>query len=304
VVRPSVECLESREVLASVFLTNGLLSVIGESQGSVIQVSSQGTNIRVLADGKISLFPSTSVTSLTLIGGTFGKNDITNLTSFPSLILGGNAGDTLQAFGGNDRIICGTGSDVVYDILGTNLVDSSAGTSKDTLFVASSNVTVNKANDQVVSFFAPGRTPGAGTVQQVNGVIYITPPDGGSVTTVNRLGNSISVRTSFGNFTFQSADFIGYFGGNGDDVYINNMVIPEVAYGGLGGNDTMIGSVGNFSFMKGGGGNDTLIGRSLWNDISGNGGTDILVSMRGTTVFRKDADDVFFPLKKGDRVIL
>lgn len=302
----NLEKLESREVMATVNLTNGVLSVIAQPSGSVIQVTSDGTNIRVLADNKVSLFPVADVVSLSLVGSKTAFNDITNLTSLNSVIVGGDKGNMLQAFGGNDTILCGAGADTVYDILGTNRVVSVGTVTKDTLFVNAASVTLAKGGDQVVRFFDVGRTPGAGSVQLVNGVVYITPSNGGTSAVVSQLGGKTTVQTSFaGTFTFNSkVNYIGYFGGGGDDFYLNNSTIPEVAYGGIGGNDVMVGNLGTFSFMKGGGGNDTIIGRADRNDLAGNGGVDVLFSLRGVSVFRLDAMDAFNSRKRGDQVVL
>lgn len=299
-----LEELEGRVVPAVVSLTNGLLSVVGNDGGSVVQVSQQGATVRVSADNVITLFPAAAVTSISLVGGRNGFNDLTNLAPINSTIVGGDFGNTLQAFGGNDTIFGGLGSDTIYDILGTNVVNSQRGTAKDTLFVNAASTTLSKANDQVVSFFGAGRTPGSNSIQLINGVLYLTPDNDGSTTTVTPAGGMLVVamdaRTML--FPINAVQYIGYFGGQGNDTYVNGSTVPEVAYGGLGGNDTLVGNVGFTSFMKGGGGNDVIVGRSLSNDLSGNDGNDVLYAVNGSTVFRTDGNDFLTP-RNGDRVV-
>jgi Ca2+-binding RTX toxin-like protein len=54
----------------------------------------------------------------------------------------------------------------------------------------------------------------------------------------------------------------------------------------------------------GGGGNDTIVGRSQRNDLSGNGGNDVLISTNGVTVFRTDFVDFIIGRKKNDRLLI
>jgi Ca2+-binding RTX toxin-like protein len=302
----SLEKLESRNLLAQVSLISGTLSVVG----TTIQVAQLDSDtITLTADGKVTNFDN--VSRLALFGNSHTFNDITNSTSLPSTIVGGPKGNMLQAFGGNDTIFCGAGADTVYDILGTNQVISLDGSkAKDTLFVNAASSTIAKNFDQVVKFFDVGRTPGSGSVQLVNQVLYLTPSDEGTNTLVSQTPTRVNVTVNYGNviksfaFPRSQVKYIGYFGGAGNDRFINNTSISEVAYGGLGGADTMFGNVGTFSFMKGGGDNDTLVGRSQRNDLSGNGGNDVLISTNGVTVFRTDFVDFIIGRKKNDRVLV
>lgn len=302
----SLEKLEDRNLLAQVSLVAGTLSVVGTTI-NVAQLDSD--TVTLTADGKVTNFDN--VSRLALFGNANTFNDITNGTSLPSTIVGGPKGNMLQAFGGNDVIFCGSGADTVYDILGTNQVISLDGSgAKDTLFVNAASSTVSKNFDQVVKFFDSGRTPGSGSVQFVNGVLYLTPSNEGTNTLVTQTLTRVNVTVNYGGilksyaFKRDQVKYIGYFGGSGNDRFVNNTSISEVAYGGLGGDDVMFGNVGTFSFMKGGGGNDTIVGRSQRNDLSGNGGNDVLISMNGTTVFRTDFVDFIVNRKSRDRLLV
>ena len=56
--------------------------------------------------------------------------------------------------------------------------------------------------------------------------------------------------------------------------------------------------MGAFSLLKGTSGNDILIARALENDLSGNGGSDVLVgNPHGKNTFRIDTLDQVFSYK-------
>jgi hypothetical protein len=296
-----MEALESRDLLAQVSLIGGVLSVIGNPTGTTAFVSQpQPDTVQVVADGQTTTWKG--VTSIAMFGGAFGPNDLSNFgTSLPATIVGGPKGDVLQGGGGSDIIICGTGRDKVYDILGTNQVVSLNGSVPDTLFVNAASQTLSKKNDSVVKMFDTGRTPGSGSVQFVNGVLYLTPSNEGTFTLVSQVGKTTQATVNYNGavktLSFQNVKYIGYFGGSGDDRYINNTKINDLAYGGVGaGNDVMIGGLGQSSFMKGGNGNDTLIGRATKEiDLAGNGGNDVLMNVANSTaVMRGDPLADFF----------
>jgi Ca2+-binding RTX toxin-like protein len=296
-----LERLETRDLPATSFLSAGTLTVVGRAAGSTVQATVTGDSVRVLADGVVTLYPAAGVSRLVMLGGQ-GPNDLNNSTGLPSVVIGGPSADTLQSFGGDDVIFGRGGNDTVYDVLGSNVVDGGPGA--DRLFVNAASRTLSDRADAVVSFFGDGRTPGAGSVQLVNKVLYITPPDGGSRVLVTGNRGAVTVTTSFGMFAFTgSVRYVGYFGGAGNDTYENATTIPEVAYGGLGGNDVLISGFSAFSFMKGGGGDDVLLGRASRNDLSGNAGADVLIALLGSAVYRADDRDAY-PMAGAGRVIL
>lgn len=210
---------------------------------------------------------------------------------------------TPAVFGGpaNDSYVGTVAHDVVYDLLGSNTVDVRGG-QPDLVITNAQSTVLADDNDFVVRFFGPNRLPGAGTVELENGTLYITPPNNGSSVTVADKGGQVVVATDFaGTLTFDRHDvkLVAYFGGSGNDTFVNDTKLDTVAYGG-GGNDTLVGGTGFYDILKGLSGNDVLVGRARSNDLSGNGGLpgtpdgpDILSALAGAghNVFRVDATD-------------
>jgi Ca2+-binding RTX toxin-like protein len=285
--------LVKRDHPATVLRNGGNLTVVGDSRrDNVIILDPVGTQVRVTLNGQQTFYDN--VTQITVVGGK-GDDDISNNTSLNSLLLGGAGNDTILSGAGNDTIDGGSGRDVMYDLLGTNTITSNDGGADRVFTNAQSTATVG-ANDRLVTFFTPNRTPGSGTVSLENGVLYITPSNNGTSVVLNEAGTKIVLTYDFGNgpvtqtFSKRDVQYIAYFGGTGNDLFVNNTRIDEVAYGSAG-NDTLVGGMGDFTLMKGSGGNDTLTGRARRNDLSGNAGADTLTSQGGHTTFRTDSAD-------------
>ncbi len=308
----TIEQLESRLTPSNnpafVSQNGGSVSIYGVSEKpNVITADSVGNQVRVTINGNAVFFDG--VTQMYLFGGS--KTDyITNNTSVNSSIYGLDGNDTIQASGGNDFIVPGQGKDVVYDLLGTNFVYTNEDIAKDTVFTNFQSTAFVGPNDQLVTFFAPNRTPGAGVVSFESGVLYIAPSNNGTNVTINEVKQNIVVTYDMGDgkgvqslsVPKAQLDYIAYFGGAGNDVYINNTNVSEAAYGSAG-NDTIVSGFGKYNLLKGSGGNDTLLARGKKADMSGNGGTDIFISQAKNAVFRTDVLDLIFGAKADDLVI-
>lgn len=292
-----VEQLEARDCPSS--LQNGILTVTGTAKNDQITITQQPTTITVNQNGVVGLFDSAQVSSI-VIDGKGGRNILTNQTSLPAVILAGKGNDSIQSFGSNSKIFGGGGSDLIYSILGTNdYVNTGKGLGKSVVAVNTSTTVEARDKDQVVPFF---QVPvGSGSIFLDNlGNLQISPTNGGSSTAISKVNNQILVSYTDTNGTqnllFDAATVkqIAYFGGSGNDTYVNNTRINEVAYG-FSGNDTMVGGFSNRSLLKGSGGNDTIIGRGRHDDLSGNGGTDTLISQSNRPkIVRIDALDFVF----------
>ena len=302
-----VERLEDRTCYAAgVSLQNGILSVVGTNQADIIDVrtvqANTGPVVHVTLNDQTANFSPPSVTQIYIDAGG-GDDDVSTFNvNIPAVIDGGKGDDMIQAGAANDVISNG---EIVYDILGTNVLNGLGG--KPGLFFSNAASTVlSDPADTVVRFFDVGRTPGSGSVQLVGGVLYLTPPDGGTSTQLLQSGKSVVLVSDWAGVQFfdkSAINVIAYFGGSGDDSYSNHTKITEVVYGGLAGNDTLTGGKGDFAFLKGGGGNDTIVGRAKRNDLAGNGGADVLVSFAGKSKLRADALDTVFS-RPGDRLFL
>lgn len=293
-MKPQLERLETRDCPSSVNLVNGLATVQLTGGGvHTASVSVDGQTVTV--DGQAQSIAG--ATSLVLLGSPNGKNIIENNSALPATIVGGRLADVLFGGGGNDVIVGGRGGDAIYDLLGVNTIDSTDGV-MDRVFTSAASAVAGDGRDRIVSFFAAGRGPNSSVVSLENGVLYLTPPATGSRTVLTGDSRLLTMTTDWaGTRTFQGVQQIAYFGGSGNDTYINATAIDDVAYG-FSGNDLLIGGQGKFSLMKGSGGSDTLIGRAKVSDLSGGpnvGDVDLLFALAGRrNVFRVDAADQVF----------
>ncbi len=311
----NIEALESRDC-PSAALINGTLFVVEQGPGvHTVSVDNVNNQVQVTeGDGSgfnniTSLYDPTTVTGVVVFGADNGVNVVQQNTALPDMLVGGNRGDTIIGGAGVNYIIGGNGGDTLYSLLGTNTIVT--GNGEDYVLTNFGAQVYAEPQDQVVRFFGPGRAPGAGfigldpTLQ--DGVLYIAPTNNGSWTVLNpgtRQGEVIALYDlGDGNGqqaqVFEGVQFISYFGGGGNDAYVNNTRVGEAAYGGAG-NDIVYGGAGDVSFLKGLGGNDVVVGRGGHNDISGNAGADILVDLNNHKgdVIRTDftATDLVFAL--------
>lgn len=291
--------------MPAISLQGGVLAIIAPDGGEHgVSVSAAPGAIVGTLDGASAAFPVAAVQSLFLAGGS-GDDVIQNVTNLPAVLLGGRGRDTLFTGTGSDFADPGPGRDVVYSLLGSPVI-STAGNGRDLVFSNPNNSVDAGPEDDVVTFFAPGRTPGAGTVTLENGVLYIAPTNAGTTTTLSYDGGNVVVSTDFaGTFTYRRSDvrLVAYFGGTGDDRFVNDTQIIGAAYGSAG-NDVLVGGYGPYFLLKGSSGNDVLVGRARRNDLSGNAGNDVLIALagQGDNIFRIDPGtaDLVFGAVAGD----
>lgn len=300
--------LERRDCPASAVLNGGVLTVLGDvNQSNVITVDTVASQVRLTLNGDQTFY--NSVNQLVLVGGD-KVDDITNNTNVPGVTYGGAGGDTVMGGTGNDVTVAGAGKDIVYDLLGVNTVISNDDNVKDTVFVNFNSTVTSGKQDQVVTFFAPGRTPGSGSVTLEKGVLYLAPNNNGNQFVLNQVGNKVVLNYNLNNGTglqtvvYNKKDikFIAFFGGTGNDVYINNTNISEASYGSAG-RDLIFGGFGGLNLLKGSGDSDVLVGRGKKNDLSSNGGNDVLGALFGQTTFRTRDGDVFVSFNQKDLVV-
>ncbi len=283
-----LESLESR-VTPTLTLTNGVLFAYGTDGPDTYQVNTVNNMLQVTENGVATTFNPSQVTNGVIV--TRGGNDnVENNTSTPFTVLLGAGNDVYVDGTGNDYIDGGAGKDVIYALLGNNTVVSKDSV-RDRVFVGATTTVVKDSVDTLATFFANGRTPGSNLVVKEGSVLYITPPNTGSLTTVFKVGNKLAVNMNGSVTMFNGITLIAYFGGSGDDVFVNNTNVESVAYGGVAsGNDTLVGGF-SYNLLKGGNGQDTIFGRGFYNDLAGNGGNDRLFSI-AATIFRTDGQDV------------
>jgi len=301
--RLQIEGLETRDVPSSASLLGATLFVdMGGKGDHVASVDLVNSVVQTVVDGKTNKFDPASINSIFVLGDADGRNVVQNNTALPFTAIGGGKDDTIFGGTGTNLIKPGKGDDVVYALLGTNFVLTNKEGVDRVFSNAGAFVTAGK-EDLVVRFFGTGRTPGTpflGLDPSLNdNVLYITPSNNGSSVVLSKGPKGATVVTyDLGDGTgkqvqtFTGLKAVAYFGGAGNDVYVNDTKLVEAAYGSAG-NDTLIGGTGAFSLLKGSGGNDTLIGRAKHNDLSGNGGADLILALTQgrRDIFRTDPTD-------------
>lgn len=293
----NVESLGDRNVPSVVTQSAGVLTVVGDTNAPNVVTIDPGASagqIRVNVNGTAAQY--SGVNQVVVVGGN-RADDISNNTSVNLTADGGRGDDTIFGGTGVNNLTGGQGRDVIYSLLGTTTVNAADDNQADRVYVGNGASVSADPNDQVVTFFAKGRVPGSGLVQLDGGVLYITPTNAGTTVSIDEVDKQIVVTYNFGNgpqvatFNKKDVNVIAYFGGSGNDTYVNNTKIEEAAYGAAG-NDTLVGGFGDFNLLKGSGGNDTLIGRGKRVDASGNGGADVIVLGPKVNTVRTDALDV------------
>lgn len=88
-----------------------------------------------------------------------------------------------------------------------------------------------------------------------------------------------ALKSSFRYFNMKNLDAVMFYGGNGDDHFVNNTDLQVYAWGQKG-NDTLEGGSGN-DYLDGGSDNDTLIGGAGNDELKGGYGNDVLMGDSG-----------------------
>lgn len=127
----SSESLEQRVVLSSVSVANGVLNITGNNEPNVVQVSEEGSQIRVkVADGDGSSLDR-SWDKRGVVGiyfrGFDGTDSFANKTNLPSVALGGAGSDMLVGGGGSDLLAGGGGDDVLIGNDGSDFLYGGVG---------------------------------------------------------------------------------------------------------------------------------------------------------------------------------
>lgn len=316
------EQLELRDCPNSVSLLNGNLIVTGTPNRDIITISQLPLQpqfprtIQINLNGSISKYDISQVFYITIDGngshGVFG-DILTNQTALPATLVGGKGNDDLQSFGSTSIVRGNGGSDLIYAILGSNsVIDTGSGSGGSLAAGNPSTTFVVRTSDQIVPFFQ--QPIGSGTVfLDPNGNLFVMASNNGTETTVNQIGRQIVVTYQDGvnfpesySFIVSQVKVVGFFGGAGNDTFVNNTFINTIAYGFLG-SDTIIGGFGEVNLLKGALSNSVVIGRGKgFNDIGGGEidgvlgtGYDVLIDLgKGKNVIRFGPLDTYFTTKE------
>jgi hypothetical protein len=190
---------------------------------------------------------------------------------------------------------------VIYAFAGTSVIDTTAGGHKDRIFTTVVSTVTSKPGDEVAIFFGAGHTRGSGTVFLSTfgvdaGTLYLTATNAGNQFFVNRVDDLdvVTYNLNDGNglqtvsFDASQVKLVALCGGTGTDFIANNTNADTVGYV-FGLNSVLIGGTGKYDLLKGIGAGSYVEGRAAKNDLVTGPGADTLVSDRGFTIFRTNA---------------
>lgn len=135
-----------------------------------------------------------------------------------------------------------------------------------------------------------GYTTAPVSVSQSGGILYIYGTGGSDNVRVTESNGSTTVEAngqSYGGY--QNVTDLRFFGGAGDDRFVNDTGFISHAFGD-GGNDTLVGG-GNYDYLVGGTNHDRLLGRGGNDTLEGLGGFDTLNGGAGMDYLYGGADD-------------
>jgi Ca2+-binding RTX toxin-like protein len=110
-------------------VASGLLTMTGTTAADTLTLSSSNGLVIATRNGSSTIFSSSLVTSANISGGD-GADNITNSTSLPSTLSGGNGNDTINGGGGNDSIDGGANDDSLVGNNGDDTIIGGSGIDK------------------------------------------------------------------------------------------------------------------------------------------------------------------------------
>ena len=292
---PLYSVLEPRNLLATVSLSGGVITINGTTSNDNATVSISGSNVSIVQPGfDTETFAASSVDSITFIGRA-GDDFFENNTSIPSNAFGQAGNDTLIGGSGDDLLAGNVGNDIIRGnsgvdrlIAGNGNDDVEGGDGNDTILgVAGLNTLRGDAGDDMIF--------GGNDVDMIFGGDDNDQLSGNGDDDIIRGGNgNDSVNAGPGN------DDIDGEGGN--DLLYGQAGDDEIAGGA--GNDIVGGNGGNDT-LRGGAGNDLVSAGTGDDDLFGDAGDDRLFVIAGNNTIsggsssaadNLDADDEDTPI--------
>jgi hypothetical protein len=110
------ETLEGRQMLSTVALSSGVLTITGNSStANDLSAYVSGSSIVASHNGTTKSYTATSVTRIDIVGGSAAdKITIKPEVTKPSILKGNGGNDTISGGSGKDTVYGGTGNDVLY----------------------------------------------------------------------------------------------------------------------------------------------------------------------------------------------
>ena len=299
-MKPELETLESRDLLATAFVQTGVLWIMGTPQSDQMSVASDGmgnTTVDLDFNGTSDFVtPTAGLTRVMMVGGN-GDDLLSSQPgqTVPTTILGGSGVDNATSFttGSFDG---GPGNDSYYNIVAAATVNGAGG--RDRLVVSVAATIVPDVNDQTPVIFGQTLTK---PIQLINRVVYFNAGGGNDSAFVRRSGTNLLVYFNgrVTSFRSQDVDVFASVLGAGNDTFIlaDDVTQRMVAYG-AGGSDFLKAGRGD-ALLKGGGDSDIVLGGTGADDLTGSNGevsaaADYVDGGAGKNLLRVDATDWIF----------
>jgi Ca2+-binding RTX toxin-like protein len=306
-MKPEMEWLEHRDLLATAGLIGSTLVVTGTPGNDAVSVYAHGPNTLVDLDFDGTPDFSVPTTQLTgvLIKGLAGDDVLASQPgqALRTVISGGDGDDNISSFAPGE-LVGGAGDDQIYQIV--TPVTVIGGPGRDRLIVsAAATIAGSQAGDDTAVIFGLAAQP----VQLVARVVYLAGTAGADSAFVARIGGTLRVTYNGQVYEFAAGDVDVFAGvlGAGNDTFVLGPDVQQrmVAYGG-GGNDTLQAGAGD-ALLKGGADSDVILGGGGNDDLAGSNGeqsaaVDVVDGGGGVNLLRVDATDRIFA-RAGDLVL-
>ena len=293
-VSTGYEALESRRVLASIFLdtSSGELFISGGGGNDEGALVASGDQVEASITGAESqTFDADEVISVTFIGNN-GNDTLTNFTDIPSEFFGGSGDDTLTGGSNDDFINGGSGADVIFGGSGNDRLigafgndEIHGGDGNDNIFGSGDLNTIfgDAGNDVIFGGDQVDTIFGGDGIDQIYGLDgddILDSGDGG-VAGTGGIDQADLILGLGGNDTITGGNGLNVlWGGDGNDI-ITGGNSAENRLHGQAGNDTLTGGDG-FDFIRGIEGENT---------INGGAGGDFIIAGLGDEGFDGGAGD-------------
>ncbi len=269
----------------SVTLTNGKLVVRGTSDNDDVSARLNGAFIDVVLNGDAYQFDDADVEMIEVLVFDGDDNVVVALLDQPTLLLGGDGGDTIKGGTGNDTIRGGRGADSLRGTRGDDMIFGEQG--KDTLEGQLGNDTLSGGSNNDRLFGDEDHD----VLDGGDGNNYLNGGDGDDTLEAAE-GDDLFVGGG-GNDVMDAGDGNNRLrGGGGNDVM--SAGAGNDKFGGGSGADRVDAGLGD-NYLNGGNGSDTLTSGSGEDTLLGRGGDDVLVGGSGSDVIKAEkGNDILY----------
>ncbi|HEX3357834.1 MAG TPA: PKD domain-containing protein [Tepidisphaeraceae bacterium] len=322
-MQPMFEGLESRQLLSSIALTSGVLTLEGDANSTkiIVDYSSATKSVSATINTLSRSYPLASISSIKIDGGSNPEDiEVTNSIGIPASIHGNGGNDTILGGGGADTLFGDDGNDFLSgrnanDSLnggdGNDTLDGGNGTDKGSAGLGVNTVTnveniiapppvnpppITPTSGGTTKPTTGGSTGSTTSGSTTGGSTTGTPTSPGTVALLNGIltinDNSTTTKVTIGDETSDSKITV-QLNSAAVQKFAKSSVKSIAINGGSGGENISVAStLTTPALIRGNGGNDIIHGGAGNDSISGDAGNDQLFGQGGNDGFiGGDGDD-------------